>query len=588
MLKSIRGKILLAILAVTMFTACSITLVFYLRAAGMIEENYSGILYGRMQQTVKNLDESMKEIYYVDTRAAWDETLRENARSYISTKNEESLDVMAELLRNYSREYKDINSLYFVFPEEKMAVTSEEFPVNKQSLDENDIQKLKEAQDRSSFPTVLESLIHEENSVLSVAQKVEDDNGDVLGYVAADVKERTIYYEYLEVLNDDKIGKILFVDGNNEIITSGDYSDLGKTFSELTGNDVPSENGYFEKNGVISFFSRGSFSSCGLYLEVSKKEVLIGLSEMRIFLIGIFGVFFVTAVVLALWLSRIVCGPLRSMTDTVERVGEGDLSLRTEVVTADEIGTLGKEFNHMLDYIEDLIAKVIEEEQLKKDAELEALQYQITPHFMYNTLNSIKFAAFLKGEKELAGLIGDFVELLQASINKKGSFLSVADEIHILKNYIHLQDFRYQGSFQVEYNISEEAYSCYIPRLILQPLVENALLHGIDIKKQSGKIWISGSVEEGRLILVVTDNGRGMTEEQIRNLFNSREKKTNGLSAVGVPNVKERLELYYGAEGGMKYDSSSDGTTVTVFLPAIYDIPEEGRKMDVQNTCSRR
>ena len=269
---------------------------------------------------------------------------------------------------------------------------------------------------------------------------------------------------------------------------------------------------------------------------------------------------------------------LRSMTGTIEKVGEGDLSLRTEVTTADEIGTLGKEFNHMLDYIEDLIAQVIEEEQQKKDAELEALQYQITPHFMYNTLNSIKFAAFLKGEKELAGLIGDFVELLQASINKKGSFLSVADEIHILKNYIHLQDFRYQGSFQVEYEISEEAYRCYIPRLILQPLVENALLHGIDIKRQTGKIWISGKVKEGELILIVKDNGRGMTEVQIRDLLGSREKKTKGLSAVGVPNVKERLELYYGEKGGMKYDSSSNGTIVTVFLPAIYDIPEEGRK----------
>lgn len=107
---------MLAILAVTMFTACSITVVFYLRAAGMIEENYSGILYGRMQQTVKDLDESLKEIYYVDTRAAWDEALRENVRSYISTKNEDNLETVAELLRNHSREYKDINSLYFVFP----------------------------------------------------------------------------------------------------------------------------------------------------------------------------------------------------------------------------------------------------------------------------------------------------------------------------------------------------------------------------------------------------------------------------------------------------------------------------------------
>lgn len=578
MLKSIRGKILLAILAVTMFTACSITVVFYLRAAGMIEEDYSGLLYGRMQQTVKDMDESLKEIYYVDTRAAWDENLRKNAEAYIRTGNERFLEKVAEVLRSHSREYKNINSLYFVFPDEKMAVTSEEFPVSKQNLDGTLVKKLEEKQEEASFPVLVESVIHEGESFLSVLQKVENDNGDILGYVAADIKERTIYYEYLEAVNDEKITRVLLVDGNNEIVTSAEYSDLGKTFAEITDHNVPDDNGYSERDGVLSFFNRGSFSDCGLYLEVPKKEVLSGLSQIRLFLIGIFGTFFVVAVLLALWLSRVVCEPLRSMTGTVEKVGEGDLSLRTEVVTADEIGTLGKEFNHMLDYIEDLIAKVIEEEQQKKDAELEALQYQITPHFMYNTLNSIKFAAFLKGEKELAGLIGDFVELLQASINKKGSFLSVADEIHILKNYIHLQDFRYQGSFQVEYDISEEAYSCYIPRLILQPLVENALLHGIDIKRQKGKIRICGKIEEERLILVVADNGRGMTEEQIRNLFNSHAKKTNGLSAVGVPNVKERLELYYGEKGGMKYDSSSGGTTVTVFLPAIYDIPEEGRK----------
>ncbi len=578
MLKSIRGKILLAILAVTMFTACSITVVFYLRAAGMIEEDYSELLYGRMQQTVKDMDESLKEIYYVDTRAAWDENLRKNAEAYIRTGNERFLEKVAEVLRSHSREYKNINSLYFVFSDKKMAVTSEEFPVSKQNLDGTLVKKLEEKQEEDSFPVLVESVIHEGESFLSVLQKVENDNGDILGYVAADIKERTIYYEYLEAVNDEKITRVLLVDGNNEIVTSAEYSDLGKTFAEITDHNVPDDNGYSEKDGVLSFFSRGSFSDCGLYLEVPKKEVLSGLSQIRLFLIGIFGTFFVVAVLLALWLSRVVCEPLRSMTGTVEKVGEGDLSLRTEVVTADEIGTLGKEFNHMLDYIEDLIAKVIEEEQQKKDAELEALQYQITPHFMYNTLNSIKFAAFLKGEKELAGLIGDFVELLQASINKKGSFLSVADEIHILKNYIHLQDFRYQGSFQVEYDISEEAYSCYIPRLILQPLVENALLHGIDIKRQKGKIRICGKIEEERLILVVADNGRGMTEEQIRNLFNSHAKKTNGLSAVGVPNVKERLELYYGEKGGMKYDSSSGGTTVTVFLPAIYDIPEEGRK----------
>ena len=366
MLKSIRAKILLAILTVTMFTACSLTGVFYFRAAGMIEENYSGILYGRMQQTIKDLDESLKEIYYVNTRTAWDTDIRNNAKEYSCTGNENSLENMAGLLREHSREYKDINSLYFVFPDKKMAVTSEEFPVNKQGISGEHIEELEKIQELDSFPVLVESPIHEGGSFLSVIQKVEDDNGEILGYVVADIRERAIYYEYLEAVNDEKITRIVLVDRNDEIVTSGDYSDIGKTFPEITDQNVPKMEGYAEKNGVISFFSRGSFSDCGLYLEVPKKEVLSGLSRMRLFLIGIFGAVFVAAVLLALWLSRVVCGPLRSMTGTVEKVGEGDLSLRTEVTTADEIGTLGKEFNHMLDYIEALIAQVIEEEQQKK------------------------------------------------------------------------------------------------------------------------------------------------------------------------------------------------------------------------------
>lgn len=575
MLKSIRAKILLAILAVTMFTAGSLTVVFYLRAAGMIEENYSGILYGRMQQTVKDLDESLKEIYYVNTRTAWDEEIRNNAADYLRTGNENSLENMAGLLREHSREYKDINSLYFVFPDKKMAVTSEEFPVNKQGIKGERIEELEEVQEMDSFPVLVESLVHEGSSFLSVIQKVEDDNGETLGYVAADIKERAIYYEYLEAVNDEKITRILLVDGNNEIVTSEDYSDLGKTFPEITDHDVPKMEGYTEKNGVISFFSRGSFSDCGLYLEVPKKEVLSGLSQMRLFLIGIFGAVFVAAVLLALWLSRVVCGPLRSMTGTIEKVGEGDLSLRTEVTTADEIGTLGKEFNHMLDYIEDLIAQVIEEEQQKKDAELEALQYQITPHFMYNTLNSIKCYAMIHNEKEIATVIGDFVELLQTCIRKKGTFLTVAEEIQVLKNYIHLQEFRNGEEYQAAYAIEREAEQCLIPRLILQPLVENALIHGLDLKNNRKHLTIEAYTSGSRLYMKVRDNGRGMTQEQIEELLKKKGKKTKGLTAVGIPNIQERLQLYYGTQAKLSLKSSGEGTEATIYLPVNRSEDEE-------------
>ena len=246
----------------------------------------------------------------------------------------------------------------------------------------------------------------------------------------------------------------------------------------------------------------------------------------------------------------------------------GELGQRAEVVTRDEIGRLSVEFNEMLDHIESLIGQVVQEEMLKKDAELEALQYQITPHFLYNTLNSIKYAALLKGEAKIGGLLEDFIELLQASVNKKGKFVTVAEEIHFVRNYMNLQQIRYEEEIEVEYRIPQEMKGCFLPRLMLQPLVENALLHGLDLKRGQNRISIGGEVKEGRLALWVQDNGRGMSEEQIRQLFLGSGKKERGLSGIGVANVRERLKLYYGECAGVTCVSGEEGTRIAMFLPA--------------------
>lgn len=571
MRQSIRSKVLLAILAVTMVTACSITVVFYFKSAGMIEENYSTNLYGRVKQTVTSLDDSLQEIYYINVKAASDINMVKCAKEYRASGENEALDEIAELLRNYRTEYKDLSSLYFIFPDERIAVTSEDYPVCKRDIPEDEIEKIRRAEAEEAVPIMFGDMVHETGKQLSCIQSVADQDGTVLGYMLANTEERTLFYEYLEPVYDDKVSQALILDKNKEIVTSKDYESVGQVYE---GKDrLPAVSGIENQDAKeIRIFYQGAFSKCGLYMDIQKSQVLRDLKQMQIFLVAIFFLFLMIGGILATSITRAMYKPIKNMTNTVEKVSKGDLSLRVDVTTEDEIGTLCREFNHMLDNLEDLIARVIEEERLKKDAELEALQYQITPHFMYNTLNSIKYAALIKGEKELGALIGDFVELLQASINKKGTFISVADELHILKNYIHLQEFRYQGSFDVEYDIAKEACGCYIPRLILQPLVENAILHGIDMKGGNGRLIIRGRVEGTRLTLSVIDNGRGMTKEQIETLLCSKAKKTNGLSAIGVPNVRERLELYYEAEGGIIYESSENGTTATIYLPADREV----------------
>lgn len=571
MLQSIRSKVLLAILVVTIVTACSITVVFYFKSAGMIEENYSTNLYGRVKQTVTSLDDSLQEIYYINVKAASDINMVQYIKEYRSSHSGEALDGIAELLRNYRTEYKDLSSLYFIFPDERIAVTSEDYPVCKRDIPEAEIEKIRRTETEEAVPIMFGDMVHDTGKQLSCIQAVTDDDGIVLGYMLANTEERTLFYEYLEPVYDEKVSKALILDKNREIVTSKDYESVGQVYEGV--DRLPSTSGIESQDArEIRIFYQGAFSKCGLYMDIQKSEVLRDLKQMQIFLVAIFLLFLMIGGILATSITRAMYKPIKNMTDTVEKVSKGDLSFRVDVTTEDEIGTLCREFNHMLDNLEDLIARVIEEERLKKDAELEALQYQITPHFMYNTLNSIKYAALIKGEKELGGLIGDFVELLQASVNKKGTFISVADELHILKNYIHLQEFRYQGSFDVEYDIAKDAYGCYIPRLILQPLVENAILHGIDMKGGNGRLVIRGRVEGTRLTLSVIDNGRGMTKEQIEELLSSKAKKTNGLSAIGVPNVRERLELYYEAEGGITYESSENGTTATIFLPADREV----------------
>ena len=567
MRKSIKTKVLLSILAVTMVTASLLTLVFYFKSAKMIEENYAESLYGRVGQTVTSMDKSMQEVYYVNVKAARNENLISAVRRYKGEGNPNILEEIAEILRSYRTQYKDLSSLYFIFPEENMAVTSEDYPVLKKDIPSDEIQKIKDIWEEEAAPVMMEDLVHDSGKQLSSVQDVTDEEGTVLGYLLANTDERNLYYEYLEPVYDSKVSQAVIVDKYSTIVSSKDYEEAGTEYRHA--GEFPVKNGIAaDTDNEIRIFYQAPFSGCSLYLAVQKSEVLKDLRQMQVFLIGVCILFLAVACVLASYITRMVYRPIKKVTDAVEKVGKGDLSLRVDVETEDEIGKFSEEFNHMLDYIEDLIAQVIREEQLKKDAELEALQYQITPHFMYNTLNSIKYAALLKGEKELGELIGDFVELLQASINKKGTFITVADELHILDNYIHLQEFRYQGSFDVTYDVDQEAHSCYIPRLILQPLVENAILHGMDTKEKKGELLIQGRINEDVLTLSVIDNGRGMTQEQIETLLKSRAKKTNGLSAIGVPNIKERLELYYGERGGIRYESGPEGTTATIFLPA--------------------
>lgn len=539
MFHSMRSKMILMMLAVTASLTVVITMIFYGRSADQIEENYVENLYARIRQMGEALDESLGEIYFLTVQASCDEDILAKTKDYLASGEEERLAEIAQLLRMYSKRNVDVGAIYLMLPQEKIAETT-------------------------LTPQLIEDPLRESGHLLVFSSPVEDSDGRICAYIMSNLTERSLYYNYLDGLEDGKTSKAMLLDGTGRIVSAKELFEVGQNHEAKQENGEKPEN----EQEMISVQYQMDFFGYSFWMEREKSEVLFDLKEIQAFMAVILAAVFGIGAVLIILITRAMYQPLKNLTETMELVSGGELFRRVEVTAKDEIGTLSKNFNDMLAHIESLIGRLVQEEMLKKNAELEALQYQITPHFMYNTLNSIKYAALLRGEEEIGGLIEDFTELLQASINKKGRFVTVADEVHFAQNYMNLQRMRYEEEIVVDYQVQEEAFACFVPRLVLQPLVENAILHGLDLKAGKNRIVIGGKVEEGRLCLWVEDNGRGMSEAQIEQLLQENHKKEKGLSGIGVSNVKERMQLYYGEAGKVTCVSSEAGTKVCMCLPA--------------------
>lgn len=560
MFRSMRSKMILVMLAVTGCAVVLITVMFYQRSAGMIEEDYVKNLYGRVCQMGDALDESLKEIYFLTVQASCDEEILSEAEEYLSGGKEECLTNLAGILRSYSDRNSEAASVCLVIPRKQMIVTSLVYPVYQKGISEDKIEEIRKTGMTSLTPALIGDPLQKQDHILVFVSPVEADNGEVCAYVMSCLKERTLYYNYLDKLEDGRSSRAVLLDEDGRIVSAKMLEDAGRPYD--AGQEAAAE------QDMICVRYRTDFLGYSFQMETEKKEVLADLREMRFYLAAILLAVLGSAAVLMVLITKAMYQPLRRLTETMSLVSGGELERRVEVTTKDEIGILSAEFNDMLGHIESLIGQLVQEEMLKKDAELEALQYQITPHFMYNTLNSVKYAALLKGEAEIGGLLEDFIELLQASINKKGKFVTVAEEIHFVKNYMNLQRMRYEEEIETDYQIQQEALPCFLPRLMLQPLVENAILHGLDLRGKRNRIVIGGDVEEGRLKLWVQDYGRGMSQEQIARLLQETHKKEKGLSGIGVANVKERLRLYYGDAGHVTCVSSDAGTKICMYLPA--------------------
>lgn len=345
-------------------------------------------------------------------------------------------------------------------------------------------------------------------------------------------------------INNDWIKNI-----NNEIIIkniNGENYQLTKVSSEYTG---------WETIGVFP-----------------QSEGLRIIKYIRYYSLIIGIVALIIAEGLIVVFTKSIVKPIQKLKQLMKKAQDGDLTVSFNTKYSDEIGELGSSFNTMVKEINNLVNLVQKEEKSKRIAEMNVLQAQIKPHFMYNTLDTIRWMAEEHNEEDIVEIIEAFTNLLRISLSKGKEMISVKDELNHVQSYLIIQKIRYEDKLDYEIQFDENILDYKLIKLILQPLVENAIYHGIKEKRGNGKILITGKIEGNMLCFTVSDNGKGIEEEVLNKINKMLTKSGENKIEIGygIFNVNERIRIIYGEEYGLKYKSIyGEGTIVELRHPIV-------------------
>lgn len=280
----------------------------------------------------------------------------------------------------------------------------------------------------------------------------------------------------------------------------------------------------------------------------------------------------VLCLLLALLISwgvwRMIYGPLIKLKEEIKKVSQSHFHEPINLPGMKEFDDVLIKFDHMRLRIVELMDEIEQKERKKRHLEVEKLMYQINPHFIHNTLNTVQWIAMLNQQDEIVKLIAAFTRLLNYNLGKEGRIVHLYEEVEVLRDYIKLQQIRYNYKFHVEIEVEEEVLQWRIPRFILQPLVENSLYHGF--KNNDGIITVTGRITDGKLLIEVADNGAGMTPEEIDRLFDDQQQQRKAGLGIGLRFINNVIRMHYGEEHGLQVSSQpGKGTAMSLLLPPL-------------------
>lgn len=287
------------------------------------------------------------------------------------------------------------------------------------------------------------------------------------------------------------------------------------------------------------------------------------------FLIITFSGILVLVVLLSYYIPLSITRPIRKLSEVTDQVAKGNLTVRSDVKTGMEVSTLSNSLNTMIDKINELLEQITKEQVRLRKAEFELLQSQINPHFLYNTLDAIIWLAEAGEQKKVVSMVGNLSEFFRTSLNQGKDIISIREEIQHVRSYLEIQQVRYQDILKYEIQVPKELNKYMIPKITIQPLVENALYHGIKNKRGPGRITVGAKREKEYFVIFIEDNGIGINKERLEQVRNKILYKTSaGNDIYGLYNVNERIRLNFGEKYGISIESIyGEKTTVSIILP---------------------
>jgi two-component system sensor histidine kinase YesM len=411
-------------------------------------------------------------------------------------------------------------------------------------------------------------VIKETNSNRRVGMIMININADYLADICANVRslegERVLIVDgggnICYDTNTDNIGGSM--NGEAFDLTALADLDFGRSFNNATIGG--------EKYIVSSVSS--ALSGWKLVRILPERQLYASIWELRNMLTLLLLAFVIVSMLLSISISYSVTKPLNKLMHTIKAINAGDFTRRFNVRYNDEVGQVGRSFNKMMDMIDNLVNTVHVAQLQEREAELHALQAQINPHFIYNTLESIRLEAKASGSVSTSQMVFVLGKLLRYSINIKNKIVTVRDEIEHLNNYLFLLNYRFDNKYAMTIDMEESLYALKVIKLIFQPVVENSIYHGLETQDREGFIRLTGRRLGGRAVFEIEDNGCGMSEETLSKLREklsdfSRFDQPDG--SIGLRNINERVKLQYGADYGISVESEEGrGTKVTIALPA--------------------